>query len=177
MALRHSDVIEVKRAKGKGRGVFARRLIRQGEVIERVPVLLRTSEEVKEPERWTGLALYCFEWGEGMLALALGYNSLYNHSYQPNARFDDQGGQTMVFTAIRDITPGEEIVVNYNAKPLKSAIRRVADSKHGAGMGTGSIACISDRWRAKANFPVPGFLPSFFPSATYPSDRRRCHRN
>ncbi len=32
MALKHSDAIEVKRVRGKGRGVFARRLIRQGEV-------------------------------------------------------------------------------------------------------------------------------------------------
>jgi SET domain-containing protein len=118
MALRHSAVIEVKRAKGKGRGVFARRLIRQGEVIERVPVLLLTTEEVKEPEKWTGLASYCFEWGEGTLALALGYGSLYNHSYQPNARYHDHGGQTMVFTAIQDIAPGDEITVNYNADPL-----------------------------------------------------------
>ncbi len=51
MALRHSVAIEVKRAKGKGRGVFARRLIRQGEVIERVPVLLLATAEVKEPEK------------------------------------------------------------------------------------------------------------------------------
>jgi len=81
-------------------------------VIERVP------EEVKELEKWTGLASYCFEWGEGTLALALGYGSLYNHSYQPNARYDDPGGQSMVFTAIEDIAPGDEITINYNAEPL-----------------------------------------------------------
>ncbi len=118
MAVRHSAAIEVKRAKGKGRGVFARRLIRRGEVIERVPVLVLTADEVKEPEKWTGLASYCFDWGEGTLALALGYGSLYNHSYQPNARYDDHDRQTMVFTAIADISTGDEITVNYNAEPL-----------------------------------------------------------
>ena len=51
------------------------------------------------------------------MALALGYGSLYNHSYQPNARYDDESGQTKVFTAIRDIEAGEEITVNYNGEP------------------------------------------------------------
>src|SRR3954451_16021115 len=103
MALRHSDAIEVKQIKGRGGGVFARRLIRQGEVIERVPVLVLATETLKNCEGWTDLAGYCFLWGNGTVALALGYGSLYNHSYQPNARYDDESGQTKVFTAIRDI--------------------------------------------------------------------------
>ena len=37
MAFTHSDSIEVRRIESKGRGVFARRLIRKGELIERVP--------------------------------------------------------------------------------------------------------------------------------------------
>jgi len=117
VTLTHSAAIEVKRVKGKGRGVFARRGIRQGEVIERVPVLVLPSHEVKEAGKWSGLAAYCFDWGKGTLALALGYGSLYNHSYQPNARYDDEGGQIKVFTAIQDIAPGEEITVNYNGEP------------------------------------------------------------
>ena len=48
------------------------------------------------------------------LALALGYGSLYNHSYQPNARYDDQPAGAMTFTALRDIRAGEEITINYN---------------------------------------------------------------
>ena len=117
MALRHSAAIEIKKAKGKGRGVFARRFIRRGEIIERVPVLVLSAAEVKDPEKWAGLASYCFDWGSGTLALALGYGSLYNHSYEPNARYDDPGDHTMVFTAIQDIAPGKEITVNYNADP------------------------------------------------------------
>ena len=117
MALRHSDAIEIKRVRGKGRGVVARRLIRRGEMIERVPVLVLAAEEVRDAEGWSGLAGYCFWWGEGRLALALGYGSLYNHSYRPNARYDDEGGRILAFTAIRDIGPGEEITVNYNGEP------------------------------------------------------------
>jgi hypothetical protein len=117
MEFTHSDAIEVKRIKGKGRGVFARRPIRKGEVIERVPVLVLSIEEVRNCSGWTGLAGYCFDWGRGTVALALGYGSLYNHSYRPNARYDDVSRQTKVFTALRGIVPGEEITVNYNGEP------------------------------------------------------------
>jgi uncharacterized protein len=117
MALRHSDAIEVKQIKGKGRGVFARRLIHDGEVIERVPVLVLPVGETRTATGPTRMSGYCFEWGRGTVAVALGYGSLYNHSYQPNARYDDESGQAKVFRAIRDIAAGEEIVVNYNGEP------------------------------------------------------------
>jgi SET domain-containing protein len=117
MALTHTDVIEVKRIKGKGRGVFARRLIKRGEVIERVPVLVLKSGDVEELTAWEGLASYCFVWGEGTVALALGYGSLYNHSFRPNAKYEDIGQQTKVYSAIREIRPGEEVTINYNGDP------------------------------------------------------------
>jgi SET domain-containing protein len=117
MALTHSVAIEVRTIRGKGRGVFARRWIPEGEVIERVPVVVLDAEELRNSEGWSGLASYCFLWDTGRYALALGYGSLYNHSYQPNARYDDAGRMTKVFTALRDIAPGEEITVNYNGDP------------------------------------------------------------
>ena len=121
MAFTQSNAIEVKRVKGKGRGVFARRLIRQGEVIERVPMLVLTAEEFEDRLAGTSLANYCFAWSRGTMALALGYGSLYNHSFRPNARYDDVGPQTKEFTAMRDIAPGEEITVNYNGEPTSRA--------------------------------------------------------
>ena len=48
------------------------------------------------------------------MALALGYGSLYNHSYNPNARYDDVGRQIKEYSALRDIQRGEEITINYN---------------------------------------------------------------
>lgn len=117
MALTHSDLIAVKRVKGKGRGVVARRAIRAGEVIERVPVLVLRLDEIRDGDGWTGLAGFCFLWGEGTVALALGYGSLYNHSFDPNSRYDDEGQRVKVYTAIRDIGAGEEITINYNGEP------------------------------------------------------------
>jgi SET domain-containing protein len=117
MPLAHSDAIEVRRVAGKGRGVFARRAIREGDVIERVPVLVLPEEVVEglsgEPAHWQ----YFFEWGRGTVALALGYGSLYNHSFRPNARYRDESRRTKVFFALREILPGEEITVNYNGDP------------------------------------------------------------
>lgn len=114
MALTQSEGIEVRRVRGKGRGVFARRRFRKGEVIERVPVIVVPYEEF---ETGPTMSHYYFAWGEGTVALALGYGSLYNHSYRPNARYDDIGQRTKVFTALRVIEPGEEITVNYNGDP------------------------------------------------------------
>lgn len=114
MPIQSSDLIEVKRITGKGRGVFAREFIPEGTVFERTPVLVIPTEEVMESGDEPVLADYVFDWGRGTVALALGFGSLYNHSYRPNARYDDEGQLTKIFTALRDISPGEEITVNYN---------------------------------------------------------------
>jgi SET domain-containing protein len=44
--------------------------------------------------------------------LALGYGSLYNHSYDPNATTLERGDE-LVITATRDIAKGDEIFINY----------------------------------------------------------------
>jgi uncharacterized protein len=121
MAFQQSDVVEVKRIRGKGRGVFARRAIKKGEMIERVPVLVMTSDEYAKGLANTPLKDYCFCWGNDQVALALGYGSLYNHSYRPNARYEDVGPLTKAFIAIRAIAKGEEITVNYNGKSSSRA--------------------------------------------------------
>src|SRR4051794_29562182 len=123
MVLQQSDAIEIRNARGKGRGVFARRAIKKGEEIERVPVLVMPAKDVKHGPDYTTLGTYCFVWQRGKVAVALGYGSLYNHSYRPNARYDDVGRQTKVFSALRDIEPGEEVTVNYNGDPAdRSAV-------------------------------------------------------
>jgi len=121
MAFRQSDAVEVKRIKGKGRGVFARRVIASGEVFEQVPVIKMTSDEYAQGLSETPLKNYCFAWDEDQVVLALGYGSLYNHSYKPNARYEDIGPATKAFVSIREIAPGEEITINYNGSPKSRA--------------------------------------------------------
>lgn len=113
MPLTQSVSIEIRHIRGKGRGVFARVLIPEGTVFERVPLLVIPAAEVLEGEDSRVLQDYVFEYKKDV-ALALGYGSLYNHSYNPNARYDDAGRQIKEFRALRDIHPGEEITINYN---------------------------------------------------------------
>lgn len=109
-------MLYVRTVEGKGRGVFARRLIRQGEVLEQSPVIVLSAKEWESIER-TSLFNYCYGWGEEM-ALALGMGSLFNHSYQPNALYTRHFDQQIIeYTARCDIQPDEEITINYNCDP------------------------------------------------------------
>lgn len=113
MPIQTSPLIEVKRTARKGRGVFAIQFIPAGTEIERVPVIVIPDSEI-EIRPGNTLQDYIYEWGRGTVAIALGCGSIYNHSFSPNARYDDKGRLTKVFTALRDIRPGEEITINYN---------------------------------------------------------------
>ena len=99
-----------------GLGVFAAAPIEAGAVIEICPVLLFPKTQLEHVRR-TVLDDYYFDWGDDgeWYAMALGYGSLYNHAYQPNADYAmDFETNTIDFFALRDIEPGEEILVNYN---------------------------------------------------------------
>jgi SET domain-containing protein len=99
-----------------GRGIFAARDIMKGENLEKSPVIISPKSE-REHLKQTVLRNYCFRWGEH-LAIALGYGSIYNHSYTPNARYiTNIDKQSIDFYAMADIKEGEEITVNYNGDP------------------------------------------------------------
>src|SRR4051812_24365095 len=75
------------------------------------------AEEYAEGVDQSPLARFVFHRGKGRIALALGYGSLCNHSYRPNARYEDEGPQARRFVALRDIGAGEEVTVNDNGSP------------------------------------------------------------
>jgi len=109
----------VKESPGKGRGVFAQRNFKKGEVIEISPVIVFSAEEIDSLEL-TQLCNYYFAWGPDSkdAAIALGYGSLYNHSYTPNARYyKDFDNSLLKYVCIRDIRKDEEITINYNWDP------------------------------------------------------------
>ncbi|MAT14167.1 MAG: SET domain-containing protein-lysine N-methyltransferase [Planctomyces sp.] len=113
MSFKQSEWVKVKKVKGKGRGVFARKFIPKGTVIEKVPVLVMPADDIYD----TFIADYVFEWGKGTVALALGYGSLYNHSFKANCRYEDTGKMSKSYIAERDIEDGEEVTINYNGSP------------------------------------------------------------
>ncbi len=114
--MQHSELVRVKKVKGKGRGVFAGRAINKGAVIERVPVLIIPMELIAEGKDNPALNKYFYEWSPTTVAVSLGYGSLYNHSYTPNADYEF-GPQSLIYRALRDIEEGEEITINYNGQP------------------------------------------------------------
>lgn len=114
--MEHSDLICVKQIPKKGRGVVARKAIRKGEIIERVPVLLVPIKHFVDGLENPTLKTYLFIWDKKHVAVCLGYGSLYNHSYDPNAVYI-HGAREVKFRALRAIAAGEEITINYNFVP------------------------------------------------------------
>lgn len=103
----------------KGRGVFTSKNIAAGTVIEISPVIDLTIKERKQIEG-TKLYHYIFEWGKSrrQACLALGYVSMYNHSFEPNCEYEqDYEERTMTIRTLRNIKKGEELMFSYNGDP------------------------------------------------------------
>lgn len=103
----------------KGRGVFALRDIKKGEVVENAPVITVSKKNVKQNgEAPDG---YLLDWdpdtkGEEY-CMPLGYIMMYNHSKTPNLALEnDMHDYYMTVTANRDIKKGEELTWNYNCE-------------------------------------------------------------
>jgi SET domain-containing protein len=114
-------MLEVRSDPRKGRGVFAVSPLAGGEIIVTAPIILIPAGEWPHIEP-TVLAFYIYNFGptadEEHAAIALGYGSLYNHSYEPNAKYIKNWDEQVIrFIAVRDIQPGEEITINYDGSP------------------------------------------------------------
>lgn len=99
-----------------GRGVFVGEDLPAGSFIEICPVII-ISEADKKKIHETLLHDYYFLWGidEKKAAIALGYGSLYNHSYTPNAQFVAiLEEESILIESILSIEAGNEITINYN---------------------------------------------------------------
>ena len=106
--------IQVRNVKRKGRGVFATRAFKRGELIERCPVLVIPANQTDNVLE-SNLEHYAFDWDKDDISLLLGYGMIYNHSYQPNAEIvHDLGSHTSDIIARTTIEADEEILVNYN---------------------------------------------------------------
>ncbi|MBW3002986.1 SET domain-containing protein [Candidatus Woesearchaeota archaeon] len=109
--------VQVKKSEIHGKGIFATKDIKKDEVIEVCPIIILNQEDTKIIDN-TSLYNYYFGWRNNGSAIVLGYSSIYNHSYQPNARYNrDFINNNVIFIAIKPIRKGEEITVNYNGNP------------------------------------------------------------
>jgi uncharacterized protein len=114
--MEHSVLIRVSEVKGKGRGVFAKCAINKGAIIERVPILLVPIADLVDGLANPTLNRFFYHWDKKHIAVCLGYGSLYNHSFEPNARYI-HGKDVVTYRALYHIAEGEEITINYNFLP------------------------------------------------------------
>ena len=105
--------IRIGKSKLHGNGVFATRKFVKGDIIEKLPVLKLKNANVEQ----YGLRRYLFTVHSNASMLALGYGSIYNHSFKPNAHLvvdhDDSNANSGVMFATETIENGEEILINY----------------------------------------------------------------
>ena len=105
--------VYVKKVPKKGRGVFARRLLEEDDVIEVCPVLVFSKGESRYLKK-TAIHEYYFDWKHGGAALVLGYGSLYNHSEDPNTVMEHNMIRNVTrIIALRRIEPDEELTIDY----------------------------------------------------------------
>lgn len=115
------EYIEVKPiSEIKGRGAFAKRKIEKKTVIDVAHVVPIKNKEYKKVRK-TILFNYCYIWEDPehmpafKNAITLSVSQFINHSYEPNVKYlYDYENRAIEFSAIRDISEGEELLVNYN---------------------------------------------------------------
>jgi SET domain-containing protein len=102
----------VRHSPGRGRGVFSTRAFVAGETIEVAPVIAIESER-QHVLVDTVLNSYVFGWRDSV-AVALGFGSIYNHSWNPNVEYRKRIDEGVIeFVALRAIESGEELMTNY----------------------------------------------------------------
>ena len=103
-----------------GRGVFTSDFIPIGTLIEICPVIVISEKDLPIIHE-THLHDYYFLWSDDgkEAAIALGFGSLYNHAYRPNAEYiTNRENKSIDVFAIEDILAGAEITFNYNGSPF-----------------------------------------------------------
>ena len=102
-----------------GKGVFTSEDLAAGTIIEISPVIVMSDADRKLIDQ-TMLHDYIFEWGENIrqCCMALGYVSMYNHSYDPNCVYEmDYENNNMTIRTIKPVKKGEELYFSYNGDP------------------------------------------------------------
>ncbi|RXK88343.1 SET domain-containing protein-lysine N-methyltransferase [Chlorobaculum sp. 24CR] len=95
-----------------GRGAFALKAIKEGDIIERCPAL-----EVTDKDIGGELLNYVFYGSaEDRRLIAMGYGMMFNHSSTPNVAYYREDGPTgteLILYALHSIAEGEEMYYNY----------------------------------------------------------------
>jgi hypothetical protein len=115
----HAPGIAVRRGR-RGRGVFALKRFREGEVVETCPTVVVGDDDVDGVARDYVFAAR----QKGKVLLVLGYGMLYNHSAEPNLFHRSAGRLLIEFVALHDIGVGDELTHDYGPEYWTDRRRR-----------------------------------------------------
>ena len=99
----------------RGRGVFTAEIIEAKDIIEVCPLIMIPKDQLATIHQ-TVLHDYYFLWptDEGKACMALGYGSIYNHDFEPNAEvIFDLNTTEIVIQSLKTIDVGDEITIDY----------------------------------------------------------------
>jgi hypothetical protein len=105
-----------------GRGVFAGKNFKRGELLEVCPLLVldKYAAELAWIAHGNIFERYYFDYNDQYSAIALGYGSLYNHSKNPNATYSiNTDSNELVIYALKNIKKDSQVFINYGYDPLK----------------------------------------------------------
>ena len=125
----HIRWVELKPSEIHGWGVFATQDIAKGRVVEVAPAIVYSEalhREARDMASFHGarshhvhvLETYCFQWDScGMVAIAMGWLGIYNHSFKPNITVCTQHEPDLpglVVMTTQDVKKGEELCHMYS---------------------------------------------------------------
>jgi SET domain-containing protein len=109
----------VAKTPDRGKGVFTLDAIESGAVVEVAHVIVFTEAEWKSMAS-TNAYNYVYEWPEHArgAALACGYGSHFNHSADAHnlTHTNNYVEEFISYFALRDIAPGEELLIDYGCE-------------------------------------------------------------
>ncbi len=99
-----------------GRGVYTSEDLEPGRAIEIAPVIVMEEKDRNLIDQ-TMLHDYIFEWDveKKQCCMALGYASMYNHSYESNCEYEmDLSYRIIRIQTVKPVKAGQELFINYN---------------------------------------------------------------
>lgn len=111
--------LKILEAPDTGRGVYSDCEIKAGEFVCECELLVLSETDTALLSR-TDLKYYTYAFTNLQDCLALGVGSLFNHSEDPNIKFElskhnASGRPVLIFIALKDIKPGEQLCIDYRA--------------------------------------------------------------
>lgn len=111
----------VKLTPDMGRGVFANRDIKAGELICYCELLVLSEHDTRVLEKLTDLKYYTFKYNERQDCLVLGDGEIFNHADEENVSYnlktivDSFGSRTLMeFRATKDCPKDTQLFINYS---------------------------------------------------------------